>query len=98
MIRISVIYLFVLTSFFVAGQDNSIDTLPYRSFKEKIVWFGDLGYASAPFSIRYPFNDSISKLKYRNNIRTVLGFGMSYKWFSLRLAVSLPGYLKSPSR
>ncbi len=98
MIRITGIFLFVLTSFFVVAQNNSTDTLPYKSFKDKIIWFGDLGYASAPFSIQYPFNDSVPKLKYRNNIRTVLGFGMSYKWFSLRLAASLPGYLKSPSR
>jgi hypothetical protein len=92
MIRVGWVVVILLLSNFVIAQEN--DSLPYRNFKDKIVWFGDVGYASAPFSIHYPFNDSVSKLKYRNNIRTVLGFGVSYKWFSLRLAASLPGYLK----
>lgn len=70
---------------------SQIDSLPYRSFKEKIVWFADLGYASAPFSIKYDFQNDVERIKYRNNFRTVLGIGGAYKWFSLRLALSLPG-------
>jgi hypothetical protein len=75
-------------SFFVTSQ---VDSLPYKSFKDKIVWYADLGYASAPFSIKYDFQNGEDRIKYRNNFRTVLGFGGAHKWFSLRLAVSLPG-------
>lgn len=75
-------------SFFSTSQ---VDSLPYKSFKDKIVWFADLGYASAPFSIKHDFENGEDRIKYRNNFRTVLGFGGAYKWFSLRLAVSLPG-------
>jgi hypothetical protein len=70
------------------------DTLPYRSFSEKIVLFSDIGYSSAPFSILYPFSQEINKIKYRNNFRPVLGLGAAYKWFSARLAVSLPLQVK----
>lgn len=77
--------------FFASFARTQPDSLPYKSFKDKIVWFADLGYASAPFSIKYNFDNGVDRIKYRNNFRTVLGFGGAYKWFSLRLAVSLPG-------
>lgn len=68
--------------------------MPYKLFKDKIIFFSDLGYASAPFSIFYPFENGVKRLKYRNNFQTVLGLGGSYKWFSLRLAFSLPGSMR----
>lgn len=74
------------------------DTLPYKLFKDKIVWFADLGYSSAPFSIKNDFPGSLDKIKYRNNFRTVLGFGAAYRWFNLRLALSLPGSMRPESR
>jgi hypothetical protein len=63
-------------------------------FKHKIIYFSDLGYASAPFSMLYPFESGIKRVKYRNNFQTVLGLGGSYKWFALRLAFSLPGSMR----
>ena len=75
-----------------AGQN---DTLPYKLFKNKIILFSDLGFANAPFSLFYPFDEGIKRVKYRNNFQTVLGLGGSYKWFSLRLAFSLPGSMRS---
>ena len=71
------------------------DSIPYTLFKDKIVIYTDLGYASAPFSIHYNFLESIDKLKYKNNYRTVLGFGGSYKWFAMRVAFPLPGNMRS---
>ena len=67
------------------------DPAPYTLFKDKIVFYTDLGYTSAPFSIHYNFLESIDKLKFKNNYRTVLGFGGSYKWFAMRIAFPLPG-------
>ncbi|MCE3295021.1 MAG: hypothetical protein K0R65_735 [Crocinitomicaceae bacterium] len=60
------------------------------------MWYADLGYSTAPFSIK--FRDSTGNrrsLLYRNNSRPVLGFGFSYKWFSVRLGVTLPLYTRS---
>ena len=93
--RYTGIFILLLSQGFCFGQ---ADTLPYRDLKSKIIWFSDLGYASAPFSIFHSFNEDIERLKYRNNIRTVFGFGGSYKWFSLRIAFSLPGNLRPVSR
>lgn len=75
------------------------DSSTYVSFKEKKVWYADLGFNTAPFSIS--FRDSLGnkeRLFYRNNLRSVVGIGFSYKWFSLRLAINLPGHVKAVSK
>lgn len=90
----SLIILFCLP-IFVLGQK---DTLPYTLFKDKIVLYSDLGYSVAPFSIHYDFNSDIDKLKYKNNFRTMLGLGVSYKWFNLRISLPLPGSFKPVSK
>lgn len=74
------------------------DTLPYKVFKDKIVLHTDIGFSVAPFSIQYPFSSDLDKLKYRDNFRPVFGLGVSYKWFALRLAFSLPGNFRPISR
>lgn len=71
------------------------DTLPYELYKKKIVLYSDFGYTSGPFSIKYDFPGSIKKIKYRNNYNDVLGLGVCYKWFSLRLSFALKGTTKS---
>ncbi len=60
--------------------------------------YGDLGFTSAPFSTTYPFSKELSKIKYKNNYRTILGLGVSYKWFALRLGIPLPGYTRPVSK
>ncbi|MBI1837020.1 MAG: hypothetical protein HYR91_07115 [Flavobacteriia bacterium] len=67
------------------------DSLPYEVYKNKIVLYSDFGYTTAPFSIKYDFNPEINKLKFRNNYKTILGYGICYKWFALRLSFALPG-------
>lgn len=75
-----------------------IDTLPYKVFKDKIVLHSDIGFSASPFSLKYPFKSDVNKIKYRDNFRPVLGLGVSYKWFALRLAFSLPGNFRPVSR
>lgn len=87
--------LVLFLSFSAFGQN---DTLPYTLYKDNIVLYSDLGYSSAPFSIKYDFEPGIEKIKYKNNFRTILGFGICYKWFALRLGIPLPGYFKPVSR
>jgi hypothetical protein len=85
----------ILMSYWASAQN---DPAPYTLFKDKIVLYTDLGYTSAPFSIHYNFLESIDKLKFKNNYRTVLGFGGSYKWFAMRIAFPLPGNMRSVGR
>jgi len=92
------IRLIFLLFIFSSSSFSQEDSLPYCMFKEKIVLYSDLGYYTAPFSINYQFTPDTDKLKYRNNIRTILGFGGSYKWFAMRIGIPLPGNLKSVSR
>lgn len=74
------------------------DTLNYSLYKDKIVLYSDLGFKSAPFSIKYNYPNGIKRLHYKHNIKAVLGFGIAYKWFGLRIGFSLPGELKPVSR
>jgi hypothetical protein len=85
----------LLLSFSSFGQS---DTLPYTLYKDNVVLYSDLGYSSAPFAIKYDFQQGIDKIKYKNNFRTILGFGICYKWFALRLGIPLPGYFKPVSK
>lgn len=68
-----------------------MDNNSYKAFREKITTYTDLGFSTAPFNIKTEFTDLTEKLKFRNNFRTSLGLGIAYKWFSLRLGLSLPG-------
>lgn len=76
----------ILASTTYAQNDT---TLAYELYKDKIVLYSDLGYNSGPFSITYPFNESISNIKYRNNYKTVLGIGGAYKWLAIRIAFAI---------
>lgn len=89
------IYFFLFACFLSFGTKAQNDTLPYELYKKKIVLYSDFGYASGPFSIKYNFPEAVKKLKYRNNYKDVLGFGICYKWFSLRLSFALKGTTKS---
>lgn len=74
------------------------DSTYYTRFRDKIVLYSDIGYASAPFSIAYPFENGEKSLKYKHNISPVLGIGVAYKWFALRLGFALKGTTRSESR
>lgn len=75
-----------------------IEDPAYTLFDKKIVLYSDLGYSTSPFSVHYDFNPQVDKLKFKNNFRTILGFGVSYRWFSLRLGLPLPGNMFPVSR
>ncbi len=77
---------------------SQTDSSSYTLYKEKFVVYSDLGFSAAPFSIRYPFTESIKVLNYKNNFKAILGLGVSYKWFALRLGIPLPGNIRPVSR
>jgi hypothetical protein len=89
------IYLIILTllcsSTILATPDDSV---AYNLYKKKVVLYSDLGYNSAPFSIKDDFLGGIGTLKYKHNQKVVLGFGVAYKWFALRIGFALPGTLR----
>lgn len=74
------------------------DSVPYNSYRDKIVLYTDLGFSSAPFSIKGDFGNNIDKLKYRHNQRLIMGLGFAYKWLALRIGFGLPALLRPVSR
>jgi hypothetical protein len=93
-LKSSFLFIFILNTFISFGAfDDS--TNYFVRFKEKIVLYADFGYASAPFVLKYPFEKGINKIHYKNNFNPVIGFGGSYKWFSLRLSFALKGTSRS---
>lgn len=77
---------------------NPEDSVAYNLYKDKVVLYNDLGYNSAPFSIKDDFVGGIKKLNYKHNQKIVLGFGVAYKWFAFRIGFALPGTLRSVSK
>lgn len=71
---------------------------PYSLYKDKIVVYSDLGFNTAPFSLKSDFPGTIKYLKFRNNFRAFMGLGVNYKWFGLRLGGSLIGNVRSVAK
>ncbi|MES2589707.1 MAG: DUF4421 family protein [Bacteroidota bacterium] len=96
--KIILLFLFVPLTFF-SQKNDKIDSTSFVSYRDKKILYTDVGFNTAPFSIT--FKDSLGNrehIVFRNNLRTILGLGFSYKWFSLRLAVNLPGHIKPVSK
>lgn len=71
------------------------DSIPYDSYKHKLVLYTDFGYSTAPMSIYYPFPNNIKRLVFRNNFKPVIGLGFAYKWMALRFNISIPSNVRS---
>lgn len=76
-------------------SQDSLDSVPYNSYRDKIVLYSDLGFSSAPFSIKGNFHNNIDKLKFRHNQQLIMGLGFAYKWMALRIGFGLPVQLRS---
>ena len=94
--RAYILILFSLSS--VLTFANTDDSLNYNLYKDKVVLYSDLGYSSAPFNLKDNYQLGVEKLKFRHNQKVVMGFGVAYKWFALRIGVGLPGTLRSASK
>ncbi len=88
------LFLFSIVCFFYKAQDST----GFNNYKNNVVLYADLGFNNAPFSIKYNFPKGIDKIKYRNNYKAVLGFGIAYKWFAFRIGFDLPGSLRPVSK
>ncbi len=78
-------------TFISAGVFSQKDTSSvYTLYRLNPIVAVDVGFSSAPFNIKYPFNDQgLKKLAFRHNHKGMLGFMFAYKWFSLRLGAGL---------
>lgn len=71
---------------------------PIHRYGERIVLYSDIGFASAPFSLNYPFSSETKKLPFKNNYSPSLGFGFAHQWLSLYFSFSLKGTQRVVSR
>jgi hypothetical protein len=90
-------FIFLLCSSYGYSQESQ-DSLPYNSYRDKIVLYSDLGFSSAPFAIKGDFSNNVNKLKFRHNQRLIMGLGFAYKWMALRIGFGLPTLLRPISR
>jgi len=88
--------LFLVGPFFLFSQEN--DTMPYTMYKDRLVLFSDLGFNSAPFTLKDNYLLGVKKLSFKNNIKAALGIGIAYKWFGLRVGFTLPRNIKAESK
>lgn len=79
------------------SQNDSISKKP-QLYRDKIVLYADHGFNAAPFSIRYPFSSTVNHVSFKHNLKPLLGFGIQYKWFGLRVGFSLKSQYRPTSR
>lgn len=88
-------FLTLLTIIYCSTTQAQVgDSLAYRLYRDKVILYSDLGFSSSPFSIKDNFLGGFDKVKYKHNQKVVLGIGVAYKWFALRLGLGLPGTLR----
>lgn len=74
------------------------ETEAYTLYKERLILSSDFGFSSAPFSIKHDFPNSLKSLRFKHNLKPTIGFGINYRWFSIRLGLGLPGHFRPLSR
>lgn len=79
-------------------SQDTLNDVPYNSYRNKIVLYSDLGFSSAPFTLSGDFSNNISKLKYRHNQQLIMGLGFAYKWMALRIGFGLPIQMRPVSK
>lgn len=92
------LFFFLIACVSLSYSQEKSDSLPYTLYKERVVLFSDLGFNSAPFTIKDDFSEGVKSLKFKHNLRLGMGLGVIYKWFSLRIGFGLPGTLRPQSR
>lgn len=70
----------------IKGQDS---LKSYAKFDTNYVWYTDLGFSSGPASIKANYLENQDKIRFKNNTNLIFGIGFSYKWFALRLGISM---------
>lgn len=92
--KVFLVYYIVLISGCSFGQDTSNYTL----YKDQLILYTDFGFNAAPFKLEDQYLLNQSKLKFKHNLKPVVGLGIHYKWFALRIGFGLPGHFRSVSK
>jgi hypothetical protein len=93
--KITLSSLFLISTINLSAQDGPS---PIENFKDKKVFYTDLGFNASPFRIKYPYTEETDVLKFKNNFKTIMGLGFAYKWFHLRIAFPVFGFVKPVNR
>jgi hypothetical protein len=93
-----ILFFFLIISVSAAHSQETSDSLPYALYKNRVVLFSDLGFNSAPFTLKDDFNEGVGTLKFKHNLQLAMGLGIKYKWFGLRIGFGIPGNLRPKSR
>lgn len=90
--------LFLICALSLVSKAEPDDTLSYNSYRNKLVVYSDFGFKAAPFNLKYDYPNGLKTLHFKHNLKPLLGIGVAYKWFALRIGFGLPGQLKSVSK
>lgn len=94
-------WLLLFLNLFIFGviyaQSDSIKKKP-QLYRDNVVLCADHGFNSGPFSLHYQFTPEVNRLSYKHNLKPLIGLGIQYKWFGLRIGFSLPGNYRPVSR
>jgi hypothetical protein len=98
------VFLFAFSPIMTVAQEDSLPKKftekkavnePFTLYKHDMIIYSGFGHASGPFSLEYSSPYAIEKIKFRNNYQEVIGVGLCYKGFSLRLSIALQRSAKS---
>ncbi len=95
--RLLILIVLLSVSDSIFGQNEHEDET-YTLHKNQWIWYSDIGYRTSPFTLKYDFAPGIDRLKFRHNIKPILGFGVHYKWFALRIGIGLPTTVHSVNK
>jgi hypothetical protein len=95
--RSLIIILLLLAGKYISAQEVHHEGA-YTLHKNQWILYSDIGYRTSPFTLKYNFSPEIDKLKFRHNINPILGFGVHYKWFALRIGIGLPSNVYSVNK
>lgn len=93
--KLLILNLVILTTSFTQESNKSKKPQLYR---KNVVLYADHGFNSSPFSIHYPFTSSVTSVRFKHNLRPLIGLGIQHKWFGLRVGFSLKGHYRPVSR
>lgn len=93
-----ILFFFLIIGVNAAHSQETSDSLPYTLYKNRVVLYSDLGFNSAPFTLKDDFNEGVETLRFKHNLQLAMGIGIKYKWFGLRIGFGIPGTLRPKSR
>lgn len=96
MIRM-VLFILILVCISSKQTFSQNDSLPYDSYRERVVLNTSLSYRSAPFNLQGDFG-SKNKLNYQANLNLIHGIGVAYKWFAININYKLPSYTRNTEK